>query len=406
MRYQTILVVALGVATFLAMVGGPVASEPATQAMVTITVEVVDQNETPLGSATVNASWEGGHATETTKSNGKALVDVPQGERVELNVTHANYVRNFPFVIPSAEDKEYQVDVAQKASATIRTTNVAGEPVAAEVTVIQNGREVTSADSGTDGTFETGTIERGTYEVKVLKPGYFRNQTTLTVAGTVSQTLRIERGSVTVEFAVEDDHFDPARPVQNATVNIQGSGSVQTLSNGEATLQIPVNTWVTATVSKPGYGEVTKRVHVGEQRKSVTVTIRRTPELRLVTANTRVVVGETVRVQVTNEYGTPLEGVTVTLDGNQVGTTDENGVLQVPIEERGTHELRAKTDRRGSETIVVEGVVPGKATPTGDTPTETTGVEIPGFTATAGAIGLFGLLGALVGLKVARFGRD
>lgn len=393
MRNSRILVVVLVV--FVAAVQAPVAAETTTQQKVTITVKVVDRGGSPLANADVNASWEGGHSTETTKSNGKALIDVPKGERIELNVTHSHYTRNFPYVIEEASaDEEYTVDVAQKGSATIRTTNVAGEPVDAKVTVQADGREVASGNSGNDGTFETGTVERREYTVTVIKPGYFRNRTTVSVTGDVQRTVRIERGSVTVEFTVTDDHFDPPRPVENATVSIEGSGSVKTLSNGEATIQVPVNTWVTATVTKPGYEEVSERFHVGEQPTSVDVTIQRTPTVRLVTANTRVVVGESVRVEVTNEYGTPLEGATVTLDGETVGKTGEDGVLQVPVESKGTHELRAKTDGRQSEAIVVEGVRPGGPT---ETPTETTGVDLPGFTPAAAVLALLGaaLLGRL-----------
>jgi len=378
------LVVALVV--FVAAVGAPVGAESTTQQKVTITVEVVDRNGSPLARATVNASWDGGNTTETTKSNGKALVDVPEGERVELDVTHAHYTRNFPFVIDSATaDKEYTVEAAQKGSATIRTTNVAGEPVDATVRVRADGREVASGDSGNDGTFQTGTIERREYQMTVVRPEYFRNRTTLRVTGQVEQTVRIERGSVAVEFVVTDDHFDPPRAVENATVSVDGVGSVQTLGNGEATIQLPVNTQVTATVTKPGYEEVTERFRVGEQQKTVDATIQRTPTVRLVTANTRVVVGESVRVEITNQYGTPIEGATVTLDGETVGQTDENGVLQVPVENPGTHELRARTDGRQSDAVVVEGVNPDESTPT---PTE--GIGLPGFTPVVTVLALLG----------------
>lgn len=391
---HTLLIVLVVV---VAGVGAPVGAEPTTQEMVTITVEVVDRGGSPLARATVNASWDGGQSSETTKSNGKALVDVPEGERVELNVTHAHYTRNFPYVIDSATaDEEYTVEVAQKGSATIRTTNVAGEPVDATVRVSADGREVASGDSGNDGTFRTGTIERREYAVTVVRPEYFRNETTLRVTGQVEQTVRIERGSVAVEFAVTDDHFDPPRPVENATVSVDGVGSVQTLGNGEATIQLPANTQVTATVTKPGYEEATERFRVGERQKTIDATIQRTPTVRLVTANTRVVVGESVRIEVTNEYGTPLEGTTVTLDGETVGQTDENGVLQVPVETPGTHELRARTDSRESDTVVVEGVRPGGPTPTA-TPTE--GIGLPGFTPATAVFALLALLGAALFLR-------
>ena len=83
-------------------VGGAAAQS---ESQVTLTVSVLDQTNTSIGGATITASWEGGERTATTASNGRAFIDVPEGETVELDAEHEDFVRNHPLVIEEADRK-------------------------------------------------------------------------------------------------------------------------------------------------------------------------------------------------------------------------------------------------------------------------------------------------------------
>lgn len=394
---RSLLVGVVGVVVIASMVGpatvGGVAG--ATQEQTTLTVQVVDGNDNPLSEATVEATWDGGSATETTKSNGMALVDVPASQSVELDVDHANYVRNFPHVVDNpSETDDVTVRVARKGQATIRTFDSDGNPIGARVTIRSDGREVVSGTSGSDGTFETGTVERRTYTVVAVREGHFRNDTTLVIDGEVEHRVALRQGSVVVEFSVHDDHFDPPRALAETTVEVGDIGSVQTLGSGEATLKVPVNSRHDVSITREGYETVTEQLVVFEEPASLNATISRIPALTINPANRRVVVGESVRVEVRDEYDAPVEGATVHVNGEVVGETDGDGSLRVPVESAGNQTLVATAHGLESEPVAVTGVQQGEGTTptrtpgTADSPTETAAVDLPGFTPGVAALGL------------------
>jgi hypothetical protein len=360
MRFAT---VALAFAA-LSMLAAPVGATGQDASQVTQTVSVVTTDGEPVSGATLNVSWSGGSAQETTRSNGQALVDVPAGADAAIEIDHPRYVRNSPYVVRNASQGPVEITVARAGTATITAVDADGDPLGNAIVLLRrSGSIVVEGRTDSDGEFTTRRIEQREYALVVYKPGYLRNRSTLAVTGNVARTARVERGSVTVAARVTDDHFDPPRPVEGATVAVEGIGSVATLSDGEATIQVPVNTRIGMTVSKPGYEDLTREVQVREGRRTLNVTI-----------SDRVVVGERARVTVRDEYGSRVAGATVSLDGEQVGETDANGEATVRITETGRHEVTVR-----AESLMASATVRGveAATPTA-TPTAT-----PSPTATA-----------------------
>ncbi|MFB6142958.1 MAG: hypothetical protein ABEJ30_06405 [Halorientalis sp.] len=90
-RTLTLAVVAVTVLSLL-----PLATAGATQEMSTLEVVVVNEQGDPVAGATLAVSWDGGNTTETTRANGHALVDVPTGSDVEIDIRSDQYVRNTP----------------------------------------------------------------------------------------------------------------------------------------------------------------------------------------------------------------------------------------------------------------------------------------------------------------------
>jgi PGF-CTERM protein len=399
-RNRLVSLVALAVvasAVAPALASTPVAAQGDT---VTMTVTVQDQQGNNISGATVTASWDDGATDGRTAGNGKVFLDVPRGTQVQLTVEHPGYIRNQPVVVASATEQGYTVPVFRRGSLRLALEDSSGPLSQARVIVRKDDFTVLDRTSNAQGVVDAGSVEYGNYTVTVMKPGYPRTRETVTVDGTVEETLRIDSASVAVEFVLRDDHFQPPRPVPDATVVLNDdSARATTLSNGRVEASVPVNTEVTYVVRKEGYRERSGSFRVGEEPRTVNLTVQRIPALTLETSNERIVVGESVTVTVRNQYDEPVAGVTVTRDGETVGETDTNGQLRMPVESGGEHTIAAQRGQAAAQTTV-EGVEGATATPTPTTSASTAeepeaenplGVSTPGFGPAAAALALLAL---------------
>lgn len=369
----------------------------AEQTAVTITVSVVDGAGDPISGAELTASWDGGETTETTRSNGQALIDVPQGSDVRIAVDDPDYVRNAPYRLTDAQGGDVTVEVAPRGSAVVRVTDGSSALADARVTVTRDGETVANGTTNDNGAFRTDVIEQGRYDLRVVKPGYYAIDRTLSVSGDVFRTVSIEQGTATVRVRVVDDRFDSPRQLSAATVRIGSLATLNTSRDGRATVGVPVNSDFEVRISKDGYRSSTERLAVREDDRTVTYAVRRTPALTVVPANTRVVVDQSVRLTVRDEYDDPVGSAAILLDGEQVATTDDQGVAHVEIGSPGEHEFRARQDGVESGAVVVEGIDPSeeRTTATPDAEATVSSGAGPGFTGplTVGALALAGALG-------------
>jgi PGF-CTERM protein len=382
-RGETAAVVAVVVLTTLGVLVpavGPVAAQSDT---VTVTVVVETESGDTVTNATVDASWDGGSTRATTAGNGRAFLDVPAGETVTYRIEHPEYVRNRPFRATRTSDDEVTIPVAPAASLTVVAVTEEDDPIeGATVSVVRRGRTAAEGTTDADGRYTSPDIEAQQYQIRISKPGYFTSRETDELSGHPTRQFTLRTGTVEYRFRVRDDHFDPPRPVENATIQVGTVGSVRTLADGRASIGIPVNTVQQVQVTKPGHESVTRRVEVEESRRNVTLTTRRSANVSLSATTRRVVVGERVTVTVRNAYDEPIEGATVLLNGSSVGETDASGQLAVRIDERGPHELRARRNALTSPPVTVTGVVPAgteTATPTATTTDDGSSGMAPGF---------------------------
>lgn len=355
MRNRTVLFVTVVV---LGAIGGPTVGLAGAQD-VTLTFTVTTAAGDPVSGADLTVSWDGGSEVVTTRSNGQALVDVPEGADVTVEVDHPGYVRNAPYTLSDATEEEVEVTVYQRSSVSLTVTDEDGPVEEVRVVLRKAGAVVEVLSTDASGEVESSVIEAGEYTVNLFEPGYFQQVIALTVQGDTSEEVNIERGSVSVEFRVFDANFDPPRPVADA--NIEGADfNVATGSDGRREVSLPVNTDLTVTVEKDGYDTVERTIAVREQPLEVEIDTRKQDVVNLELSNQRVVVGESVQATVTDQYGEPLPGATVYLDGEPVGEPDTEGDLRVTIESGGEHTLFAQTDQLTSERLTVTGIQSGE----------------------------------------------
>ncbi len=402
-----VVVTLLASATFPAGVVG--AERGATQEQVTLTVEVISQDGGQVAGATINATWGDGEGTTvTTASNGKAFVDVPRGSPVMLSVSSERFIRNFPVFVDEATGQEVTVEVARKGSATVSLTSPSGPVDSASVRLVQAGERVASGETDADGTFSTGVVEQGRYTLVTGKPTYYTNRTRVDVDSEDTEVeVPMRTGATQVEVLVVDDHFDDPRPVNNATVQFGDVGTVRT-TGGTAVFAVAVNTRHTVRATQPEYDTARRQYSVGESSDSIRLTIQREPTLVVQPTNRQVVVGESTALDVVDAYGDPVANATISLDGESVAETDDDGEARVTIESGGNHTLTASADGVTSAEVTVVGVnadgstlspTPTITSTATSEPTETpvpttTSVSLPGFGPLAAVLGV--VLAALV----------
>jgi len=379
----------------IVMLFGVVAALPAAataqQDQVTVTATIVDQDGRSVGGGVdVTATWDGGSVEGTTASNGQVLLDVPRGENVSIQIDDDRYIRNIPYTLEDASTESIDVPVAESGTATITVRNAANETVEnARVLLYSGGQFVTDQRTGADGTVTTPAIERGNYRLDIYKDGYYDNRTRVTVQRRTEINRTIEQGEVLLTVSVRDDYFQPPEAL-DASVEIPGVGTLETGSDGDTTTTVSVNTRYDITVTSDGYDRTQRTVGVGETDTTANVSLNRTDEINL-TAQNQVVLGQRVPITATDEYGDPVTGATVTQDGQDIGTTDDSGVIRVSPDSAGTVNYTVD-DGDTTETVTIEVFDPDEGTPsataTGEptatandtgTPTDTSDGSGPGF---------------------------
>lgn len=328
---------------------------------VTLTVSVTDDGGEAVRGATVTVSYDGDEQSRETLSSGRAAFDVPRGATVTVETEHDALVKNNPETVRNVDDHT-EVGVTMYPAASVDVTVVDDEPIErATVTVRKVGQTKAAAagTTGSDGVFSADGLERGDYTIRVVKSGYHEASTRVSATEEASAELAIEEGSATVDFTVVDENFEEARPIR-AEITVANDGdrvaTISTNDRGTAGVKLAVNTRYTVTIEKDGYDSLERSLSVRESDRAAVYGIDRTPRLSLEPMNDRVVVGQNVAVDVTDEYGEAVADATVLVDGEARTTTDEGGSAVIAIDSTGDVELTAERDGVTSSVAVVEGV--------------------------------------------------
>ena len=394
---STAAVAAVVVAAAHGMVGMAAADD------VTLEITVVDDNDRPVGDVDVVVTWndgDGGPVERTTTPDGRVLVPVPEGANVEITTDDDDYVRNRPFrVFDVGSGEQVQVPVSEIGRVTFVVEGANGRVPGAEIAIRRPGTSVGTLTTNGSGVVRSGPLELGDYTARVTAPGHLQRQNSFEITRVEkTETISVQRADADVTVSVVDDRFDPAEPVEGARVRLTDLGrTLTTGTDGTVTASVPVNDDHRVRVTRDGYDAERATVRVGEDPASLEVGIQREPSLNVEAVNRQVIVGESTVVTVTDEYEERVDGATVSVDGETVGTTDQQGQVRVPVEAAGEVTIEA-SDGDATATTTVEGVDPSAtetptATPTpgvtAATPTPTPGDSGPGFGVLAALLAVF-----------------
>ncbi|AGN01877.1 hypothetical protein L593_09660 [Salinarchaeum sp. Harcht-Bsk1] len=407
---RTMLVAAAVALVVLAGVGGTAIADAgaAQDDVVTIELSVTTPQGEAIGNAEATIEWDGGSTNATTTSNGRAFADVPNGADLAITLAHEEYVKNVPHTVSGAASGQVvETTMYQPATGEIEVVDSDGPVEDATVRFRKQGQSSFAArgDTGSSGVFASPEIEAGTYTVIVREPGYYDASQTVQLDGASNATVQIEQGEVTIDLLTQDP--TPEGPgLVSADVDVTQDGdrvvSVTTNDDGHRSVVLDVNRDYDVTVSKEGYLELTTSLQTGESDAQATFNVTRVPSISLTAGNERVVVGENLRVEVTDEYDRPVEGATVFVGGEQAGQTDANGVARVEIPSEGDVEVSAEFEDRTTDPANVTGVEPsssddGGASDDGGNESDDggTGNGSPGFGLVAGLLGALAAVAAL-----------
>lgn len=375
---------AIGIVALLLVAGGAAAEEfdgettpemdaTAAQDLGTVEVVVVDRSGDGIRNVQVTASWPDGEDTVSTAADGRALLDVPVNTTIEFSVEHPDgeYVRNHqPVVAFGVTGDRVTIEMAEPGDVELEVVDTNGDPVEdVRLDLFHQGddREVANATTDGDGTATITDIEQRAYNVTTLRSGYNTVETNFTLdRSRKSESLEIESNRVQVSFFVTDNHFDPPEPLEGAVVDIaEFSPLPPTFADGTQDQNLPVNDEYQITVDKEGYDPAETTLELGEEAARVNVSLRRSPEININQLQDAVVVDQQTLVTVTNAYGEPVTGASVSLNGDSVGTTDDKGQIFFNVTSVGENTLDASYDGL-SASGTIEGVDPNPEPPEPD----------------------------------------
>ena len=264
----------------------------------------VNDGTDPLEGATVTVE---GYPDLTTNVSGIATIDLPNGS-YDYTVSLAGYdTVTGSFTVADGPES---IDVVMSETTYTATFSVTdgSNPLQGATVSIDGESDITTDASG----IATIELTNGTYDYTVSLANYDTVTGSFTIADAtetvdVVMTLSIYTATFTVT--------DGANPLLGATVSITGESDLTTDASGIATIDLPNGTY-DYSVSLDGYDTVTGSFTVADGPESIDVTMSETTY--------------TATFSVT-DGSNPLQGATVSIDGESDITTDASGIATIDL---------------------------------------------------------------------------
>jgi hypothetical protein len=311
-----------------------------------IVVERTDEKTSAIENAMIYAD---GNYQGRTDKDGILTLTVPGFQPVPLRVVKAGF--DDAILSPDLNETVVLVNMARK------NVTVQYDLFDADIlTPIQNAEVTISAENIS---VSRSTDENGTARLKVLGENTYTVQARAQGYQTRTSSLEVGIEPVRIQWVMMNENrlsfviraADTALPVSGATVTIDGRPRGKTDENGVLSIALPRGRSYDIVIKAPGYREFQEKRQVTANEAYITETVE--PSL------------EELTVSVFSDERQPVQGASVLINGNTVGTTSQFGMARIPsirpgdylIEVRapGYHDLVKKlTVQEKSEDVVFE----------------------------------------------------
>ncbi|MDN7026170.1 hypothetical protein FGU65_15005 [Methanoculleus sp. FWC-SCC1] len=292
----------------------------------------------PVSNAVVQVHGDGVDGSESTDANGRADFLVKAGSLYNVEIRAQSYYPLSKTVQMASSERvvQYWLYRSDKFAVLVQDSQTR-QPLAGAAVAIDS---VPAGTTGADGLLPLHLQREQRYSIQVEKPDYQTYRADrLIAADDVLLTVPLARSTYPVSIMAFDE---TKRPVENAEVVINGTWQGRTDSYGRYGLQSVEAGSYLIEVSASGFQTWTEICRIDRSGEEIIADLAcDQADVTVVTADS----GDRV-----------LAGAVVLVDGQQVGTTDEQGTIRTSLKASETYNVSASLD--GYRFTAVEVTIP------------------------------------------------
>jgi len=306
--------------------------------------KIFETGEAGIDNATVKATNVTTNETFSvnTDENGQFRIEIPDAQNYRVIVSYSTSEYEVPNTVTPMDTVDYSIMIPLiiKGEVYGKVTTDDGTPLFA-IQVFLKGTSVTYTSTDLGGFFRF-SVKPGTYFVEVEFMDYEKYTTepfnlAQEEQKEVTVVLSKQKGTLTYEIKTEDNK---ALSEVDAEIIRTGSGvSIEKITKANGTIQLPPGVYTLKADAK-GYepSEVTFEITKAGIARSLT----------LEKAN------GAVKVSLKDSKGNPISGVSILVDGQQKGTSDNSGTLVISDLPPKEYQITASSNLYGKVTQVVK----------------------------------------------------
>jgi len=306
--------------------------------------KVFETGELGIANATVKATNVTTNETFSvnTDENGQFRIEIPDAQNYKVVVSYSTSEYEVPNTVTPIDTVDYSITVPLiiKGEVYGKVTTDEGNPLFG-IQVFLKGTSVTYTSTDLGGFFRF-SVKPGTYFVEVEFMDYEKYTTepfnlVQEEQKEVTVVLSKQKGTLTYEIKTEDSM---ALSEVDAEIIRTGSGvSVEKLTKANGTMQLPPGVYTLKADAK-GYELAEVNFEITKARITKALTLKQ--------AN------GAIKVSLKDLQGNPISGVSVLVDGQQKGSSDNSGIVVISDLPPKEYQVTASSTLYGKVTQVVK----------------------------------------------------
>ncbi|HNR45100.1 MAG TPA: carboxypeptidase-like regulatory domain-containing protein [Methanofastidiosum sp.] len=306
--------------------------------------KIFETGEIGIANATVKATNVTTNETFSvnTDENGQFRIEIPDAQNYKVIVSYSTSEYEVPNTVTPIDTVDYSITVPLiiKGEVYGKVTTDEGNPLFG-IQVFLKGTSVTYTSTDLGGFFRF-SVKPGTYFVEVEFMDYEKYTTEpfnllQEEQKEVTVVLSKQKGTLTYEIKTEDGM---ALSEVDAEIIRTGSGvSVEKLTKANGTMQLPPGVYTLKADAK-GYGPAEVNFEITKAGITKVLTLKQ--------ANGG------IKVSLKDLQGNPISGVSVLVDGQQKGSSDNSGIVVISDLLPKEYQVTASSTLYGKVTQVVK----------------------------------------------------